>query len=89
MTVGSYIKQLGDGSTDGTVLGASAASLIAFHGATPSAQVAVTTTISVSVPVSTTGGVFGFSTSAQAIALTAAVNAILDALKAKGLMASA
>ena len=39
------VEYIGDGNTDGTCLGSSATELVAFHGATPSAQsTAVTNT---------------------------------------------
>lgn len=89
MTVGSYIKQNSDGSSSGTVLGQSAADLISFHGATPVSQIAYTASLVTTAPVSVCGGAgFAFSTSAQAIALTTAVNAIQRALIDKGIMAS-
>ena len=83
------IKELGDAGPGGTRLGKAATELVSFYGATPIVQPTVVTTLSTSVPVSSTSGVFGFATSAQAIALTAAVNSIMDKLKALGLMASA
>lgn len=43
MTVGVYKKQLGDGGSDGTVMGQSATSLIGFYGATPVAQASAIT----------------------------------------------
>lgn len=82
------VKQLSDGGPDGTKFGQSATDLISFHNATPSDQRAFTATVSTSVPVSTTGGVFGFATSAQAIALVALVNEIQALLVEKGLMAA-
>jgi hypothetical protein len=85
MTVGVYIKQLSDGSPGGTTLGQSATDLISFHGATAVAQAAVSASVSTTAPVS---GAFGFSTSAQAIAVLTALNDILTCLKNKGLMAS-
>lgn len=85
MTVGSYVKQNSDGGSSGTVIGQTAAELIGFHGVTPVAQAVVSASVSTTAPVS---GAFGFSTSAQAIAVLTAINDLLTMAKNKGLMAS-
>lgn len=86
------IDYKGDGGPDGTVVGRNAADKLSFHGATPVSQIAYTASLVTTAPVSVCvcGGaiVFGFGTSAQAIALTTAVNAIQRALIDKGIMAS-
>lgn len=79
----------GDGGPDGTIMGRSATDLVGFHGAAPSDQRAFTASLVTTAPVSVCGGAaFGFSTSAQAIAITTLVNEIHAILKEKGFMAS-
>ncbi len=80
------VQQVTVNSDDGAVIGALAADLIAFHGATPCDQAAAQTCISTSAAVSVCGA-FAF-TSAQANALLTVANALISALKEKGLMAS-
>lgn len=60
---------LGDGNTDGTVLGASATELIGFHGVTPVAQSALT----------------ALATGATIATVVTSVQQIIAALQAKGL----
>lgn len=79
-------KQLSDGNPDGTSLGQSSSDLISFFGKTAVDQRATTADVSTTVPVKTSG--FGFKTSAQPIALIAAVNEILATLEEYGLKAS-
>lgn len=69
----TQIKELSDKNPDGTRLGQSATDLVGFHGATPSVQSSVKATVTVSTTITV---------------LVDAVNAILDCLKTKGLMAS-
>lgn len=64
---------LGDGSDDGTVLGRAASDKIAFHNATPAVQAATIATI---------------ANDASGTAIATAVNAIITALIAKGLIAA-
>jgi len=79
------VKQISDGNPDGTVLGQSAADLIAFYNATPvsrrsgSAQAAVATT----APTNTSP--YGFS-QAQAAQILALLNEIRATLVGLGLM---
>jgi len=79
-------QYVGDSGPDGTIVGKAATSLVSFYGAAPVVQ-AVTVAAVVTTGVATTA--FGFTTTAQAIALIAAVNSILAALKTAGLMATA
>ncbi len=81
------VQYIGINDDDGAVFGSSASELIAFHGKTPCDQAAVVTSLSTSAPTQTSP--FGFSTSAQPIALLAAVNSIIALLKETGLMAAA
>jgi hypothetical protein len=69
----------------GAQFGLTATSLVGFYGVAPSAQAAVVAAIT-TTQLTTTA--FGFTTTAQANALIAAVNSILVALKAYGLMAT-
>lgn len=78
------VKELSDKGPDGTRLGQSSADLISFHGSTPCDQSATAAAVSTTAPVS---GAFGFETSAQAIAVLTAINALLVCVKEKGLMA--
>jgi hypothetical protein len=79
------IKELSDGGSAGTRMGQSASDLVSFHGVAPVAQAAIVTSITTTAPVS---GAFGFETSAQAISVITALNAIIVALKAKGLIST-
>lgn len=67
-------KQLSDGGTDGAVLGQSSTDKIAFHGATPSAQVACTLAAALTV---------GETTPAD---IAAACVEVFAVLKAKGIV---
>lgn len=83
------IKELSDKGSDGTRMGQSASDLISFHGAAPVIQATYTATISTTAPVSAAGSpIFGYQTSAQFIAHTAATNAIIDCLIKHGFMAA-
>lgn len=81
------VQQVTVNSEDGACIGALSTDLVSFHGAAPADQAAASTCISTSAAVSVCG-YFAF-TSVQANALLANVNALIDALKEKGLMASA
>jgi hypothetical protein len=78
------------GATTGTKLGTTTSGKLAFHGSTAvvqrsgASQASVTTTTATS-----SGGVWGFSTSAQANAIITLVNEIRAALVEKGLIAGA
>lgn len=87
---GTDVQSIGANASGGMTLGLSATELVSFHGATAVDQTAYTATISTTVPVSAAGSpIFGYQTSAQFIAHTAATNAILACLIEKGLMAAA
>lgn len=79
-------QQLGYNDADGLNIGVNSSALVAFHGASPVDQAAAITSVSTSVPTQTSP--FGFSTSAQAIALVTAVNALVVMAREKGLIAS-
>jgi hypothetical protein len=66
------IKELSDKGPDGTRLGQSAADLIGFHGATPSAQSAAVT----------------LATGATAATIVTAVQSLLAKLRTKGIIAT-
>jgi hypothetical protein len=80
-------NQLSDGRPDGVLIGQSASDKVGLHGATPVIQ--ATTVAAVATTGVSQSSPYGFTTSAQGDALVAAVNSILVALKAKGIMASA
>lgn len=91
MTIGlaSDVEVVGSGMSGGTTLGASASELVSLHGATPTAQGSTIASVSTSVPVVTTTAttVFGFASSAQLIALIAAVNSLAAIVQTKGMTA--
>lgn len=66
-------------------LGLNSTDLVGFYGVAPAAQVAAVAAITTTQLTTTT---FGFTTTAQANNLIAAVNSILAALKTFGLMAT-
>lgn len=69
----SEYNQLSDGRPDGTQLGQSASDKVAFHGATPTAQISYIATITASATLSQ---------------IVVNFNALLDALKTLGLIAT-
>lgn len=71
------IKQLSDGSPDGTVLGQSTADLVGFHGVAPIARAAAPTAAA------TQGGTY---VQADVQTIATAVNAIRTALINKGIL---
>lgn len=79
------VEYLGAGQNDGTVLGRSASDLIAFHGGTPTAQIALTTAPAATAATNSTP--FGYS-QAQADAIVTWIRAVDAALKTRGLIAS-
>jgi hypothetical protein len=66
-------NQLSDGRPDGTQLGQSASDKVAFHGATPTTQISYIATITASATLSQ---------------IVVNFNALLDALKTRGLIAT-
>ena len=82
------INYLGDNNPDGSVLGTSSTELIGFHGATPSDQYANIATVSTTIMSTTSGTIFGFTSSDAGLAVISAVNNILALLEEKGLMSS-
>lgn len=82
------IQHLSNLHPDGQLLGQSAADLVAFHGASPTDQYAISAAVSTTAPVSVTGNtVYGFQTSAQFIALMVLVNDLRALVIEKGLAA--
>jgi hypothetical protein len=73
MAIPVSYEQVTYNSADGAQIGLTAADKVSFHGAVPVVQATVLSTITVSTTITV---------------LTAAVNTILDLLKAKGLMAT-
>ena len=66
-------NQLSDGRPDGTQLGQSASDKVAFHGATPTTQISYIATITASATLSQ---------------IVVNFNALIDALKTRGLIAT-
>jgi hypothetical protein len=69
------VEYLGTGNDDGVVLGRSATDKIAFFNATPVVQQSGAALATIAITSATTGG-FGFTTSAQAMALVDQVKAV-------------
>jgi hypothetical protein len=67
-------------------IGSETSSLVAFHGSTPTDQVAAITHVGTSVPVAACA-TFGL-TSTQLSALVTGLNSVLTALEEKGIIAS-
>ena len=94
MAIPTSYEQVTYNSPDGAQIGQSSTEKIAFYGATPVVQRVTAgshTTIDTTVAVSTTSSVatgWGFSTSTQANALTAAVAEIQATLVAIGIWAA-
>jgi hypothetical protein len=83
------VEYLGAGSDDGVNHGRSASHKIGFYGlAAPIVQPASAAVATLAITSATAGG-FGFTTSAQAMALVDQVKAITSALRGLGLIASA
>lgn len=80
------VQQVTVNSEDGAVIGALSTDLVAFHGGTPCDQAAAAVSITTGIQVTT--GCAGFTTTAQVTSVITAINAIIAALKEKGLMAS-
>lgn len=78
------IQYIDDLNTDGTVVGQTAAALVAFHGATPVAQASGSAQAAVVTTTPTTSA-YGY-TLAQATAVLTLLNEIRSVLVAKGLM---
>jgi len=70
----------------GTVYGQSASDLIAFHGASPSAQRSGSAQAAVATTGATNSSPYGFTTAAQADAIVTLLNEIRAALVAKGII---
>ena len=79
------VKQISDGNPDGTVLGQSAADLIAFYNATPVSQRSGSAQAAVATTAPTNTSPYGFS-QAQAAQILALLNEIRATLVGLGLM---
>ncbi len=77
--------QIGDGAVDGQMLGISGGK-VGFYGTAPVAQQTTATAVATTAP-SAGSGVWGFTSSTQAEAVIAGINAIKVALDALGLTA--
>jgi hypothetical protein len=81
-------NQIGNGEPDGQLLGRSATDLIGFHGAAPTAQVALSATPAVATTRATTGAATYGLTSAQMNGVLDLVLALRAALVTKGIAAT-
>ena len=79
-------QELTDGRPDGAHVGQNASDLVAFHGATPVAQAAYVADQSIAAL--SVSGVVGFTSSTSLSSVVEKLNAILDLLRDKGLMAA-
>lgn len=79
------VNNLSNLNSDGTLLGQTAADIVAFHGATPIAQMTATTAPAATAATSSTP--FGYS-EAQANAIVTWIRAVDAHLKLKGLIAA-
>ena len=79
------VNNLSKLNSDGTLLGQTAADIVAFHGATPIAQMTATTAPAATAATSSTP--FGYS-EAQANAIVTWIRAVDAHLKLKGLIAA-
>lgn len=81
-------KQTFDGNTNpGVTLGISASTLVALYGGTGVVQAAAVTSVTTTGATSTTNA-FGYTTSAQADAIVASLNALIVAARGVGLIAT-
>ena len=78
-------QYLDSGFADGTILGQTSSSLVGFYGTTPKTRPAAVTALITTASTSTSSA-FGYTTSTQAEAVTTAVNSIIAALQALGLV---
>ena len=80
-------ERLDYGSTDGSQWGGTSTDTLGFYGAVPQPQLGITTLISTTVSIST-AGVYGFTTSTEAMALVRAVSSMAQMLVSTGLFRS-
>lgn len=79
-------EYIGYNSPDGSIMGKSTTEKIAFYGSTPLAQQTISSAISTTASISTSG-VYGFSTSTETLQVVNAVSTMAYALKQLGLVA--
>jgi ribosome-interacting GTPase 1 len=72
----------------GAQIGQSATEKVAFYGAAPVAQYALITAVATTAATSTTNA-YGYTTATQADAIVTSLNAVIDALKDIGIVATA
>ena len=80
-------ERLDYGSPDGSQWGGASTDALGFYGAIPQTQLGITTQISTTVSIST-AGVYGFTTSTEAMALVRAVSSMAQMLVSTGLFRS-
>jgi len=79
------VEQVTYNADDGATMGSSATELISFYGATPVARPSVSTAISTTASISTSG-VYGFASSTEALQVVNAVSTLTKALTDLGLI---
>jgi hypothetical protein len=85
MEITTY-QGIGVAQPSGALVGNAAAEKVGFHGITPCIQASAITSPG-TTGATTTSGIWGFTTSTQANALTVAVDSIITALLNKGILA--
>lgn len=85
--MGTSYERLDYGSPDGSRWGGASTDALAFYGNTPLTRQGVSTAISTTVSIST-AGLYGFSTSTEAMQVVNAVSTIAHMLVSSGLFYS-
>jgi hypothetical protein len=80
------VKELSDKGPDGTRLGQTSTDLVAFYGATPTAQPTVTAIGTTTISQVGTTGKWAFATSTAAVAFVERVKSIQTALDTLGIV---
>lgn len=78
-------EQAGYNAPDGMQVGRTSADLISFYGATPLARAATNSAISTTAFIST-AGIYGFTTSTEALQVVNAISTLSYALRQLGLV---
>ncbi len=83
----AQVEQITYNSPDGAVMGNTSSEKIAFFGATPIVQPSVSTAVSTTASISTSG-LYGFGSSTEALQIVGAVSTMAFALVQLGLCSS-
>ena len=78
-------EQAGYNAPDGLQVGGTTSDKIGFYGTAPQSQLAISTAISTTASISTSG-VYGFASSTEALQVVGALSTIAYALKTLGLV---